>query len=127
MLLFYEKSLLSILVICSHPFDTLTVVISITTANGHPVQANLSTAGGLPYTFNIPENQGKSVQVCVKPGNLSINNCHTYETTGSDMSVSLPPPPFLVTRHRCLDIILLLYSKIVFVFVIPPHFSREYN
>lgn len=74
----------------SHPFGTSTVGISITTENGHTDQANVPTAGGLSYTFNIPENQGKSVQVCVKPGNLSVKNCHTYKTTGSDMSVSLP-------------------------------------
>ena len=55
----------------SHPFGTSTVDISITTANGHTDQANVPTAGGLSYTFNIPENQGKSVKVCVKPGNLS--------------------------------------------------------
>jgi hypothetical protein len=74
----------------SHPFGTSTVDISLTTANGHTDEANVPTAGGLSYTFNIPENQGKSVQVCVKPGNLSIKNCRTYESTGSDMSVSLP-------------------------------------
>jgi hypothetical protein len=73
----------------SHPFGTSTVGISITTANGYTDQANVPTAGGSSYTFNIPENQGKSVQVCVKPRNLSVNNCHTYETTGNDMSVSL--------------------------------------
>lgn len=73
----------------SHQFGTSTVDISLTTANGHTDQANVPTAGGLSYTFNIPENQGKSVQVCVKPGNLSVKNCHTYETRGSDLSVSL--------------------------------------
>jgi len=73
----------------SHPFGTSTVDISIITANGHTDEANVPTAGGLSYTFNIPENQGKSVKVCVKPGNLSIKNCRTYEITGSDMLVSL--------------------------------------
>jgi hypothetical protein len=66
------------------------VGISVTTENGYTHQADLSGAGDLSYTFNIPENQGKSVQVCVKPGNLSIKNCRTYESTGSDMSESLP-------------------------------------
>ena len=74
----------------SHTSDTSTVGVSITTANGYTHEADLSGAGDLSYTFNIPENQGKSVQVCVKSGNLSIKNCRTYETTGSDMSVSLP-------------------------------------
>jgi len=52
-------------------------------------QNNNSNSNGLSYTFNIPENEGKLVQVCVKSGNLSVKNCHTYETTGNDMSVSL--------------------------------------
>jgi hypothetical protein len=74
----------------SHTSDTSTVGVSITTANGYTRETDLSGAGDLSYTFNIPENQGKSVQVCVKSGNLSIKNCRTYETTGNDMSVSLP-------------------------------------
>jgi len=74
----------------SHTSDTSTVDISIKTANGYTHAADLSGAGDLSYTFNIPENQGKSVQVCVKSGNLSIKNCRTYESTGSDKSVSLP-------------------------------------
>jgi hypothetical protein len=84
----------------SHPIGTSTVDISITTANGHTDEVNLSTAGDLSYTFNIPENQGKSVQVCVKPGNLSIHNCHRYKTTGSDMSVSLPAVPSTSSVHH---------------------------
>jgi hypothetical protein len=74
----------------SHTSDTSTVNISIKTANGYTRQADLSGAGDLSYTFKIPENQGKSAQVCVKSGNPSIKNCRTYEATGSDMSVSLP-------------------------------------
>ncbi|MGC2572571.1 MAG: hypothetical protein WA364_13750 [Candidatus Nitrosopolaris sp.] len=74
----------------SHTSGTSTVNISIKTANGYTRQADLSGAGDLSYTFKIPENQGKSAQVCVKSGNLSIKNCRTYEATGSDMSVSLP-------------------------------------
>jgi hypothetical protein len=73
----------------SHPFGISTVGISITTENGHTDQTNVPTAGGSSYTFNIPKNQGKWVQVCVNFGQHSTNNCHTYEITGSDMSVSL--------------------------------------
>lgn len=73
----------------SHTSDSSTVNISIKTANGYTHQADLSGSGDLLYTFNIPESQGKSVQVCVKSGS-SIKNCRTYEATGSDMSVSLP-------------------------------------
>src|SRR5215471_9162830 len=49
----------------SHPFGTSTVGISITTANGYTDQADVPTAGGSSHTFNIPQNQGYSVQVCV--------------------------------------------------------------
>ena len=77
----------------SHPFGTSTVGISITTANGYTDQANVPTAGGSSYTFNIPKNQGNSVRVCVNSGTLSHDNCRTYETTGRDMSVSLPASP----------------------------------
>jgi hypothetical protein len=74
----------------SHPFGT-TVGISITTANGYTDQANVPTAGGSSYTFNILKNQGNSVQVCANSGTLShgLDKCRTYETTGRDMSVSL--------------------------------------
>jgi hypothetical protein len=74
----------------SHPFGTSTVGISITTENGYTNQANVPTAGNPSWTFNIPPNQGNSVQVCVNSGALSQENCHTYKTTGTDMSVSLP-------------------------------------
>jgi hypothetical protein len=74
----------------SHPFSGSTVGISITTENGHRDQANVPTAGGASYTFNIPKNQGKWVQVCVNSSDLSTDNCHAYETTGKNMSVSLP-------------------------------------
>jgi cytoskeletal protein RodZ len=73
----------------SHPFGASTVSISISTENGHTDQASVSTAGGSSHTFNIPKDQGKWVQVCVNSGNRSVDRCHTYETTGSDMSVSL--------------------------------------
>ena len=77
----------------SHPFGTSTVGISITTANGYTDQASVPTAGGSSYTFNIPKNQGNSVRVCVNSGTLSHDNCRTYETTGREMSVSLPASP----------------------------------
>ena len=73
----------------SHPFGVSAVGITITTEKGHTDQANVPTAGGSSHTFNIPKDQGKWVQVCVNSGQLSTDNCHTYEITGSDMSVSL--------------------------------------
>ena len=75
----------------SHPFGTSTVGISITTANGYTDQANPSTSGGASWTFTIPPNQGNSVLVCVNSENSSQQTCHTYSTTGTDMSVSLSP------------------------------------
>ena len=75
----------------SHPFGTSTVGISITTANGYTDQANPSTSSGASWTFNIPPNQGNSVLVCVNSENSSQQTCHTYSTTGTDMSVSLSP------------------------------------
>src|ERR1051326_5535304 len=74
----------------SHPFGTSTIGISITTENGYTDQANIPTAGNPSWTFNVPPNQGNSVQVCVNSGALSQENCHIYKTTGSAMSVSLP-------------------------------------
>jgi hypothetical protein len=73
----------------SHPFGASTVGMSITTANGYTDQASVPTAGGSSYTFNVPKNQGKSVQVCVNSGTLSHDICRTYEANGNDMSVSL--------------------------------------
>jgi hypothetical protein len=77
----------------SHPFGTSTVGMSITTANGYTDQASVPTAGGSSYTFNVPKNQGKSVQVCVNSGTLSHDICRTYEANGNDMSVSLSASP----------------------------------
>jgi hypothetical protein len=74
----------------SHPFGTSTIGISITTENGYADQANIPTAGNPSWTFNVPPNQGNSVQVCVNSGALSQENCHIYRTTGSAMSVALP-------------------------------------
>ena len=77
----------------THPFGASTVGMSITTANGYTNQASVPTAGGTSYTFNVPKNQGKSVQVCVNSGTLSHDICRTYEATGNDMSVSLSASP----------------------------------
>jgi hypothetical protein len=71
---------------------TSTVVISVTTANGYTNQVNVATAGGASWIFNIPSNEGNWVRVCVSSQNSSAQNCNTYNTTGTDMSVSLSPP-----------------------------------
>jgi hypothetical protein len=84
----------------SHPFGISTVGISITTENGHTDQADVPTASGSSHTFNIPKNRGKWVQVCVNSGQLSTDNCHTYEITGSDMSVSLSAVSSHSVKHH---------------------------
>ena len=72
----------------SHSFGISRVGKSITTENGFTHQVSVPTAGGSSHTFDIPKYQAKSVRVCVN-SDLFADNCHTYETTGSDMSVSL--------------------------------------
>jgi len=67
----------------SHPFGASTIGISIATENGHTDQVTVPTAGGSSHTFNISKDQGKWVQLCVNSGKLSVDTCHTYETTGS--------------------------------------------
>jgi hypothetical protein len=84
----------------SHPFGISTVGISITTENGHTDHADVPTAGGSSHTFNIPKNQGKWVQVCVNSGQLTTDNCHTYEITGSDMTVSLSAVSSHSVKHH---------------------------
>jgi hypothetical protein len=49
----------------SYPSGTSTLGISITTANGYTDHANVATSSGTSWTFNIPANQGNSVQACV--------------------------------------------------------------
>jgi hypothetical protein len=76
----------------SYPSGTSTLGISITTANGYTDHANLATSSGTSWTFNIPANQGSSVRVCVNSDSSSGEHCNTYDTTSTDMSVSLSPP-----------------------------------
>jgi hypothetical protein len=86
-----------------HPFGASTVDISVTTKNGYTDEATVSAAGVATWTFNIPQNQGKWVEVCV---NFSLN-CHKYETSGSDMSVlfreALATPYLLYKLAKYLD------------------------
>jgi hypothetical protein len=78
------------------------VAISIETANGHTDHANVNTSfmastGVATWTFNIPQNQGNWVQVCVNGGILNHSYCHRYQTTGKDMQVSLSPVAYQLT------------------------------
>ena len=76
----------------SYPFGTSTLGISITTANGYTDHANVGVSGVTSWTFNMPSSQGSWVRVCVNSDNSSGENCNTYNTSGTDMSVSLSPP-----------------------------------
>src|SRR5215831_10366313 len=59
-----------------HPFGASTLDISITTKNGYTDHANVPAAGVATWTFNIPQNQGNWVQVCVNAGILNHAYCH---------------------------------------------------
>ena len=75
----------------SYPLGTTTVHISIATANGYTDQTNVAASGSTSWTFNIPANQGNWVRMCVNSPNSSAITCNTYNTTGTNMSVSLSP------------------------------------
>jgi len=84
----------------SHPFGISRVGISITTENGHTDQVSVPTAGDSSHTFSIPKNQGKSIRVCVNSEDFSADNCHTYQATGSNMSVSLSAKSLHSIKHH---------------------------
>ena len=75
----------------SYPVGTSTLGISITTAIGYTDHANVGVSSVTSWTFNIPSSQGSWVRVCVNSDNSSGENCNTYNTTGTDMSISLSP------------------------------------
>jgi len=78
----------------SHPFGESSVNIGIRTENGYTQSVNVGTAGGASYTFNIPADQGNSVQVCVYTG-LGIvrgQNCRTWIASGNDITVNQSAP-----------------------------------
>ena len=73
----------------SYPSGTSTLGISIITANGYTDHAKIDVSGVTSWTFNIPSNQGSSIRVCINSDSSSGENCNTYSTTSTDMSVSL--------------------------------------
>ena len=77
----------------SHPFGKSSVSISITTENGHKDFKTISTAGDPSWTFNIPSNQGDTVEVCVDSGLISLRDCEKYSVVGGgNREVSLSAP-----------------------------------
>lgn len=79
-------------VVPSHPFGDATVHISIKTENGFERFANPPTAGTASATFNIPQNQGSRVVVCVWTGLglLHGQNCQTFSAGSQVVSMSAP-------------------------------------
>jgi hypothetical protein len=75
--------------VTSHPFGASAVDIDILTENGYRDSKKVSTAGDATASFDIPSNQGTSVEVCVDAGLLHFENCKKYTANGDDMSVSL--------------------------------------
>ena len=78
--------------ISGHSFGKPAVNVNIITENGYRNSARVSTAGDATAIFQIPPDQGRTIQVCVNAGFFSSNNCQRYITTGSDISVSLRAP-----------------------------------
>ncbi len=77
----------------SHPFGKTSVSIYITTENGYRESKTVSTAGNPSWTFDIPPNQGDSVEVCVDSGLISLRDCERYSVVGGgDREVSLSAP-----------------------------------
>jgi hypothetical protein len=78
----------------SHPFGESSVNIQIRTENGYTQSVNVGTAGGTSYTFNIPADQGNSVQVCVYTGFGIVRgqNCRTWTANGNDITVNQSAP-----------------------------------
>jgi hypothetical protein len=72
-----------------HPFGHAWVYIWMKTANGYEDSRRVGTAGGTSWTFNVPPNQGHTVEACVSASLLSSNNCQRFIVSGHDMEVSL--------------------------------------
>jgi len=80
-----------------HPFGKSSVNVSIKTANGYTDFRSIDTAtSGTPSAvFDIPPNQGDSVQVCVDSGIISSlldRTCQNYSVSGGNMRVSQSAP-----------------------------------
>jgi hypothetical protein len=72
--------------------DRSTLNVSVTTSNNYQGHANLGATIGTTWTFKIPENQGRSLTVCIDSGFLSQRKGQTYAATGKNMSVTLYAP-----------------------------------
>jgi hypothetical protein len=72
----------------THGFGKDRVNIGVTTENGYSANQEVLTAGEASWTFNIPPNQGNSIQVCVGQGLIGAN-CQKFTASGGDISVSM--------------------------------------
>jgi hypothetical protein len=80
-----------------HQFGKSSLNISIKTANGYTDFRSIDTAtSDTPLAvFDIPSNQGDSIQVCVDSGIISSlldRTCQNYSVSGSNMRVSQSAP-----------------------------------
>ena len=75
--------------VSSHPWGEDAINVNIKTENGYEDSKRVSTAVGAIATFNIPQHQGDSVQVCVDTGFFSAPTCEAQYVTGDDMYFSL--------------------------------------
>ncbi len=82
----------------SHGFGVNAVTIFVKTSNGYTAQQDVSTQqSDISWTFNIPQNQGDSIQVCVhSAGILNVLNqrCQfwTVNQESGSYSVSMDSP-----------------------------------
>jgi len=79
--------------------DSSTLNVWVTTSNNYQDHANpqrqitgATIDTTMRTTFKIPENQGRSLTVCIDSGFLSQRKCQVYAATGKDMSVTLYAP-----------------------------------
>ena len=82
----------------SHEFGATAISIFIKTANGYTDQQDVSTGtGDISWTFNVPPNQGDTIQVCVHTAgilNVIGQNCkyRTVNQEAGSYSVSMRSP-----------------------------------
>lgn len=77
----------------NHGFGANAVTIFVKTSNGYTDQQDVSTqANDVSWTFNIPSNQGDSIQVCVHTAgilNIINQNCRYWTVNQGQGSYSV--------------------------------------
>jgi len=78
--------------VTGHAFGNAAVWISVLTENGYRTGGWAQTAGGTSVTFNIPPDQGNSVQACVQNnivGQIIGSGCQRFSVNGGDIAVNM--------------------------------------